>query len=588
MELNINQHLLDTIHFRPLIKESFKESGPDGLLYSNLDYSEVDDDLSLTDKLNLENHYKTLKSKKNSDSNLKDEIDQKLKDMINERKSFKRNYNLSDKESFDNKKFMDSFLQFMERSRRSLVVLKLDDVTYKFIPNNSFSKTFADVYNLYKIMFPDMKIDLSKSKFIFSINKDENSYEESNWNKFMDLTTKYSYNFDGETNETDFNNAQNFDVALLEKLNKFYLIDAKTFKNIDSIVEKNREIFEMTKQLNKLINEHNELSMYKLTNVQLDTLQEMKEEIRQVDYANINELFLEEQFKSDSNKVPVLVVKSSVKPQFNPSYLMPLKVEENILEKRKKELYDLRPMPISDRQNSLNYNETQQFIREDTKNYVLYNKYFGRLVLVEYLNTFLLDELKEFEIVRPLTNFEYKQLIKYYSEQIDSFDESDKVDDMKEFINRCLSEIDSREKEDKILIFIKDYFRFTQSLEDKMKFTEISKVVNNNFVEKVSNVQLADYLKKLGLAKKRYNDGIYWYGLVDRKEEVKKQVQKKYSELLVEEQKKEQVKNKYNELLKEDEQTKQVNNIYSDLIGQLVEEEKKKPILKNVLDELKK
>ena len=329
--------------------------------------------------------------------------------------------------------------------------------------------------------------------------------------------------------------------------------------------------------------------MYKLSNVQLDTLQKVDEEVKTQDYKNIDEVFLEDQFKSMSTKVPILVVKSSVKPQFNPSYLMPLKVEENIIEKRKKELYDLRPMSISDRQNALNYNETQQFIREDNKNYVLYNKYFGRLVLVEYLNIFLLDELKEFEIVRSLTNFEYKQLIKYYSEQIDNFDESDKIEDMKEFINRCLSEIDSREKEDKILIFIKDYFRFTQSLEDKMKFTEISKVVNNNFVEKVSNVQLADYLKKLGLAKKRYNDGIYWYGLVDRKEEVKKHVQKKYNELLDEEaHKKEQVKNKYNELLNEDNQNKEVNNEYSDLIGKLVEEEKKKPVLKNVLDKLKK
>ena len=61
METDINQHFLDTIHFRPLIKDSFKEAGPDGLIDTILDYTAVDDELSLTDKVNLENHYRTLK-----------------------------------------------------------------------------------------------------------------------------------------------------------------------------------------------------------------------------------------------------------------------------------------------------------------------------------------------------------------------------------------------------------------------------------------------------------------------------------------------------------------------------------------------
>jgi len=526
METDINQHFLDTIHFRPLIKDSFKEAGPDGLIDTILDYTAVDDELSLTDKVNLENHYRTLKSKEKSEgSELKDEIEKKLKEMLNERKTFKRNYSETEKESFDNKKFLDNLLKFMDSTSKSLIVLKLDDVSYKYLFSYTFSKNFSDVYRLYKLMFPNLKIDLSKSKFVFGKFKDDKSYEESNWNKFIDLTTNYSYYFEGDMKQEDFDKDMEVNNELIIKLNKYCLIDSKIIDNISLIVEKNKKISELSDELNKLINEHNELSMYKLSTVQLDTLQKSQ------DTQNVPQLSLE----TDSNDQLFVEINNDSKNSF-----VPLIAEDSILQKRSKALqnyYDLRPLPgismipESSRNEIKSIDDLTQESTERGDNCVLYNKYFGRLVLLEYFNRYLFDELKEFELVKTLSNFEYKQLIKYYNEQIDSYDESDKIEDMKEFINRCLSEISSREKEDKILIFIKDYFRFTNNLEDKMKFTEISRIVNNNFVEKVSNVQLADYLKKLGLAKKRYNDGIYWYGLVDRKEEVEKNVQKKFKEL---------------------------------------------------------
>ena len=487
MEIDINQHLLDTIHFRPLIKDSFKESGPDGLIDSQLDYTAVDDGLSLTDKFNLENHYKTLKSKEKSEgSELKDEIEKKLKEMLNERKSFKRNYSETEKESFDNKKFLDNLLKFMDSTSKSLIVLKLDEVSYKYIFSNTFSKNFADVYRLYKLMFPNLKIDLSKSKFIFGKLK-----EESKWNKFIDLTTNYSYYFEGDMKQTNFDKDTEVNCELITKLNKYCLIDSKIIDNIDLIVEKNKKISKLSDELNKLINEHNELSMYKLSTVQLDTLEKSQ------DTQNVPQLSLE------SNDQILVEINNAYKYS-----LLPLTAEDSILQKRSKALknyYDLRTLPgismipESSRNEIKSIEDLEHESTESGENCVLYNKYFGRLVLLEYFNRYLFDELKEFELVKTLSNFEYKQLIKYYNEQIDSYDESDKIEDMKEFINRCLSEISSREKEDKILIFIKDYFRFTNNLEDKMKFTEISRIVNNNFVEKVSNVQLADYLKKLGI-----------------------------------------------------------------------------------------
>ncbi len=528
MEIDINQHLLDTIHFRPLIKDSFKEVGPDGLIDTNLDYTSVDDELSLTDKLNLENHYRTLKSKEKSEgSELKDEIEKKLKDMLNERKAFKRNYSETEKESFDNKVFLDNLMQFMELTRKSLIVLKLDEITYKYIYSYSLSINFIDIYRLYKLMFPNLKIDLSKSKFVLRESKKEQSFEESSWNKFIDLTTKYSYYFEGDMKQEDFDKDTHINGDLIAKLNKYCLIDDKIIDNIDLIVEKNKKIFELSNEINKLINEHNELSMYKLSTVQLDTLEKVGE-------TNITPQFSLEVVSGDQ-------LLFEINNESKNSFVLNT-AEDTILQKRSKALknyYDLRALPSismipeSSRNqikciNEENY-ETES--TEHSENCVLYNKYFGRLILLEYYNRYIFDQLSEFEFVKTLSNFEYKQLIKYYGEQIDSYDESDKLEDMKEFINRCLSEISSREKEDKILIFIKDYFRFTNHLEDKMKFTEISRIVNNNFVEKVSNVQLADYLKKLGLAKKRYNDGIYWYGLVDRKEEVEKNVQKKFKEL---------------------------------------------------------
>lgn len=528
MEIDINQHLLDTIHFRPLIKDSFKEAGPDGLIDTNLDYTSVDDELSLTDKLNLENHYRTLKSKEKSEgSELKDEIEKKLKDMLNERKAFKRNYSETEKESFDNKVFLDNLMQFMELTRKSLIVLKLDEITYKYIYSYSLSINFIDIYRLYKLMFPNLKIDLSKSKFVLRESKKEQSFEESSWNKFIDLTTKYSYYFEGDMKQEDFDKDTHINGDLIAKLNKYCLIDDKIIDNIDLIVEKNKKIFELSNEINKLINEHNELSMYKLSTVQLDTLEKVGE-------TNITPQFSLEVVSGDQLLV-------EINNESKNSFVLNT-AEDTILQKRSKALknyYDLRALPSismipESSRNQIKCINEENYETESTEhgeNCVLYNKYFGRLILLEYYNRYIFDQLSEFEFVKTLSNFEYKQLIKYYGEQIDSYDESDKLEDMKEFINRCLSEISSREKEDKILIFIKDYFRFTNHLEDKMKFTEISRIVNNNFVEKVSNVQLADYLKKLGLAKKRYNDGIYWYGLVDRKEEVEKNVQKKFKEL---------------------------------------------------------
>ena len=34
------------------------------------------------------------------------------------------------------------------------------------------------------------------------------------------------------------------------------------------------------------------------------------------------------------------------------------------------------------------------------------------------------------------------------------------------------------------------------------------------YIPNISTIRLTEYLKKIGLNKKRYNDGIYWYGMI--------------------------------------------------------------------------
>jgi hypothetical protein len=396
------------------------------------------------------------------------------------------------KESFDNiemvnKVFTDKFINFLtDYTKGFLVALKLDDNTYKYVSN---IKAFDYTFKLYKIMFPELKIDLEKSQLI------ERTFREKNTKEALQLILENSKYID---NFVDFNvnfekiicdNLSNFDI--INKINQYNILTLNEINNIPKILNLNNKINEQVSNINDLIKEFNLLSTLKLKTIFID---------------------------SEYNNVKEELVKTNTFELVDDSELIKVdetKFKDSLTFERVKNLRDKGLYKNVDIDFSNLISEKAYKVKEESADYnaVLYNKHFNRLILCDYLNIWNNNILPEFEIVKKLSNIEYKQLLKHNKEELENYDESDNISDMSAFIDRCLSQMTTKEKEEKVLVLMKEYFSFTSSLEDKMKFSDILSIVNDNFVEKVSTIQLADYLKKLGLAKKRYNDGIYWYGV---------------------------------------------------------------------------
>jgi hypothetical protein len=468
MESELNQHLLHTLHFRPLLKDSFKQSGPEAF-NSDGNYCIIDDTLSLTDKVNLEKFYKNLSSVKSNDKVYLD-LEDKLKEMIKERENLSVSIN---NDLFLSKLFTDKFVKFLTDYTKSyLVALKLTDNTYKYITD---VKHFEYIYKLYKLMFPEMKIDLEKSQFVKNKSTDEKLSEILENVKLMENFV--DFNFD--IKKSFVTEVTNIDI--INNINQYNILTAEEIYNIPYIIDFSNKIDENVEKLNNLLDELNKLSSYKLNKVFLNTLSKQIKKPLSEDNTN---LFFDKTISKED------LIYSKLR---NDMYTK-LDLNSDILSiKEKKDEYD------NDEKNDYNG--------------VLYNKYFNRLVVSDNLNLWNKNILPEFEMVKKLSNFEYSQLTKHFKEEIENYDESEKVSDMVLFIDRCLSQLTTKDKEEKVLLFMKEYFTFTNHLDDKMKFSDILSIMNDNFVEKVTTLQLADYLKKLGLAKKRYNDGIYWYGV---------------------------------------------------------------------------
>ena len=96
-------------------------------------------------------------------------------------------------------------------------------------------------------------------------------------------------------------------------------------------------------------------------------------------------------------------------------------------------------------------------------------------------------------------------------------------DDARSKINRILNEtiIDSKLSINEMKELITKYFTITTNLENRVKFTNIWEIITSKL--KISEPYVS-YLKRqlpvilddLKLQKKRYTDGIYWYGLVKK------------------------------------------------------------------------
>ena len=96
-------------------------------------------------------------------------------------------------------------------------------------------------------------------------------------------------------------------------------------------------------------------------------------------------------------------------------------------------------------------------------------------------------------------------------------------DDAKTKINKMINDtiVDSKLSINEMKELITKYFTITTNLENRVKFTNIWEIITSKL--KISEPyvsylkrQLPIILEDLKLQKKRYSDGIYWYGLVKR------------------------------------------------------------------------
>ena len=99
-------------------------------------------------------------------------------------------------------------------------------------------------------------------------------------------------------------------------------------------------------------------------------------------------------------------------------------------------------------------------------------------------------------------------------------------EDAKSRVNRVLNAkiIDSKLSIDEIKNIIKKYFMININPQDCIKFTNIWTTISNEIKVSDSYVnyikrQLPNILSDLGLQKKRLSDGIYWYGLIVKKQD---------------------------------------------------------------------
>ena len=150
--------------------------------------------------------------------------------------------------------------------------------------------------------------------------------------------------------------------------------------------------------------------------------------------------------------------------------------------------------------------------------YIYYNQHFNNILQ----SSILLNSAPN-TILFPEFTLIYKGLIS--DEQITKLNEIQKnifvnFEDASSSVNKivCDKIIDSKLSINDIKKLVQKYFTIDTNIEKRMKFTTIWEsickglIINEVYAKYIKN-QLPIILTDLGLNKKRYSDGIYWYGL---------------------------------------------------------------------------
>lgn len=85
-------------------------------------------------------------------------------------------------------------------------------------------------------------------------------------------------------------------------------------------------------------------------------------------------------------------------------------------------------------------------------------------------------------------------------------------------IDQLIKSEESLEDDDKLFGCIKNKYKITNDKNDCIKASELLEFINGNLLssKKINYNTMATYLHKIGLNKKRLNNGIYYYGLLEK------------------------------------------------------------------------
>jgi hypothetical protein len=170
--------------------------------------------------------------------------------------------------------------------------------------------------------------------------------------------------------------------------------------------------------------------------------------------------------------------------------------------------------------------EFEEPILENANKYNIYfNTQFNNLFIVEYDKDLIgnNNELKQIfpELTLILSNKLYEVEFKKLKEIQTNIYVN--IDDAKSAINKIIDDkvVDSKLTIDEIKTLINKYFAIDNNPANKIKFTNIWEIISSKIKVSESYInyikrQLPVILTDLGLKKKRFTDGMYWYGLTKK------------------------------------------------------------------------
>lgn len=144
---------------------------------------------------------------------------------------------------------------------------------------------------------------------------------------------------------------------------------------------------------------------------------------------------------------------------------------------------------------------------------VLYNLYFNKLFIYKQYIPQHLNELNDFIVIKILTQDEFELLTNYYSNNFAEYNGSEDITVITNFVNKCIIDANTIAKDDKIITIIRTCYYISDDITKKIKATDIHTELIK-YIPDLSLVKLSELLRKIGLQKKRYNNGIYWYGMI--------------------------------------------------------------------------